>query len=135
MSTTLTRLPRHADDILRGHPIGLSFRASRLTIVVVLISAFLYGAAMGCSGEVLGERPLQILYSALKLPLLLVTSFALSLPSFFVLNTLLGVRDDFGRVLRALLSTQAALTVVLASLAPVTIVWYVSTSNHEANIV
>ena len=34
-------------------------------------------------------------------------------PSFFVINTLLGLRDDFGRVVRALMATQAGLTVIL----------------------
>ena len=100
---------------------------------VGLLVAFgvFYGAVMGSFGGVGGGKVLQPLYSGLKVPLLLVVAFALSLPSFFVLNTLLGVRDDFPHVLRALAATQAALTVVLASLAPLTAFWYASSADYQ----
>jgi hypothetical protein len=47
---------------------------------------------------------------------------------------LTGLAGDFPRVLRALLATQAGLTVVLASLAPFTLLFYVSTTNYDAAI-
>ncbi len=47
-----------------------------------------------------GQRLLQVVYSAVKVPFLLMATFVLSLPSFFVVNTLLGLRSDFARVLR-----------------------------------
>ena len=89
---------------------------------------------MGTFGGVRGERALQLLYSGLKVPLLLLVTFGLSLPSFFVLNTLLGVRDDFARALRALVATQAVLTIVLASLAPFTALWYASSGAYRPAI-
>ena len=73
-------------------------------------------------------------YSGVKVPLLLTASFVLSLPSFFVLNTLLGLRGDFARVIASLLTTQAGLTVILASLAPLTAFWYVSGSGYQQAI-
>jgi hypothetical protein len=130
----LLRLPWSADEVLRGRGTEVSSPAARLTIALALSCALMYGAAMGCSGDVVCGRPLQILYSAVKLPALLVITFALSLPSFFVVNMLLGLHEDFGRVLRALATAQAALTIVLASLAPLTLLWYVSTANHDANV-
>lgn len=90
-----------------------------------------YGAAMGSYTGLWDGRPLQLLYSALKVPLLLGVSFIVALPSFFALNTIFGVRDDFGRVLRALLSAQATLTVTLLSLAPLTIWFYAGNRNYE----
>lgn len=128
------RIALTADDLLHGTKIGISSRSAIDTLLVCLACAFLYGGWMGSSGYHVFERPLQMFYSAVKLPALLVAAFAISLPSFFVLNTFAGVRDDFGRVLRALLTTQAALAVVLLSLAPITLLWYVSTANHELNI-
>jgi hypothetical protein len=89
---------------------------------------------MGTFGGVTGERLLQILYSALKVPLLLIVTFSLALPSFFVLNTLLGVRSDFSIVLNALISTQAGLTIILLSLAPYTLFWYANSANYNAAI-
>jgi hypothetical protein len=102
-----------------------------LLIVVFGIS---YGAVMGSFAGVFGERFLQVVYSALKVPFLLMATFALSLPSFFVINTLFGLRSDFAYVVRALVATQAGLTIILASLAPFTILWYVSFTNYRAAI-
>ncbi|CAN5367296.1 hypothetical protein BH09PLA1_BH09PLA1_31400 [soil metagenome] len=89
---------------------------------------------MGCSGHVLFARPIQVLYSAVKLPLLLVVTFAISLPSFFVINSIVGVRRDFARVVQALLASQAVLAMVLCSFAPLTAFWYLSSDDHESHI-
>ena len=89
---------------------------------------------MGSYGGMSGLRFWQAVYSAVKVPFLMIATFLLSLPSFFVLNTLLGLRDDFPRVVRALISTQAGLTVILSALAPFTAFWYVSGSDYEPAI-
>ena len=105
--------------------------AYRLRTLGALVFALgiTYGTAMGLYS--LGHgRALQIVYSAVKVPLLLMVTFALSLPSFFVLNTLLGVRDDFRDALRAHVQAQAALTLVLCSLAPFTLLWYASSAFY-----
>ena len=90
----------------------------------------IYGAAMGSFGGVTGDRVWQVVISAVKVPLLLLVTFAISLPSFFVVNTILGVRSDFPSVLRPLASSQAGLTIVLAALAPYTLLWYASFGNY-----
>jgi len=104
----------------------------RHLLITTLIFGMFYGAVMGAFGGFGSDRLLQVLYSAIKVPMLLLVSFCLSLPSFFVLNTLLGVRSDFPRVIGSVMSTQAGLTVVLASLAPFTAFWYVSDSRYDA---
>jgi hypothetical protein len=131
----MTALLRHADDVLRGGQAVVAPAPVRRGVLahlglLVVFGAF-YGAVMGCFGGVGGARALQPVYSGIKVPLLLLVTFALSLPSFFVLNTLLGVRDDFPRVLRGLAATQAGLTVVLASLAPLTAFWYASSGDYR----
>jgi hypothetical protein len=110
--------------------------ALRVGHYVLLIAVFgiLYGSVMGSYGAVQGPRIWQVIYSASKVPLLLLATFLLSLPSFFVLNTLLGLRDDFPRVVSCLLATQAGLTVILASLAPITSFCYVSGCGYEPAI-
>jgi len=72
-----------------------------------------------------------LLYSGVKVPLLLLVTFLLCLPSFFVVNTIAGLRDDFGQALRALVATQSCVTVVLAGLAPITAFWYVSCPDYR----
>jgi hypothetical protein len=133
----VTQFLERTDGLLRGQPpeavaaSEASFRTLLNLLLTILIFGTLYGATMGTFGGIHGDRWLQILYSALKVPMLLLVSFCLSLPSFFILNTILGVRADFTVVLEALLATQAGLTVVLASLAPITAFWYLSVGDYD----
>jgi hypothetical protein len=91
-----------------------------------------YGAVMGCFGGVMGNRLLQVLYSAVKVPLLLLVTSLIALPNFFVLNSLFGLRRDFAEAIRALAATQAGLAVILASMAPFTMFWYASSGDYSA---
>ncbi len=89
------------------------------------------GAAMGSYAWVVGQRTFaeqipQLIYSSVKVPLLVAMTVAISLPSFFVINTLLGLRDDFREALRAIVSAQAGLAIILVSLFPLTLFSYVS---------
>jgi hypothetical protein len=99
--------------------------------LLLLLCGFFYGAVMGAFGGIAGDRFWQLIYSGTKVPLLLAATFALSLPSFFVLNTLLGARDDFAEVLRALLVAQAGVTLILVVLAPYTALWYASSGDYD----
>jgi hypothetical protein len=81
-----------------------------------------------------GGRPWQVAYSATKVPLLLGATLLLSLPSYFVMNTLLGVRADFAEALRAIVASQATVTIVLVALAPLTALWYASSADYQAAI-
>jgi hypothetical protein len=89
---------------------------------------------MGTFGGWRGGRALQVAYSALKVPLLLLATFLLALPSFFVFNTLAGLRGDFAEALRALAATQAGVAIALASLAPFTVLWYLSCPDYNSAI-
>jgi hypothetical protein len=136
----LTGLFRLADDLLRGErftPRGLNIMSRSVggpLLIALVAYGMLYGAVMGSYGGANGWRFWQALYSAIKVPILLITTFLLSVPSFFVLNTLFGLRGDFERVLRALVSTQSGLTIILSSLAPITAFWYISGSGYQQAI-
>ena len=126
-----SRLLLAADATLRGRGAGVSLP----TLAVLLVGfGLLYGAAMGSFTGVWDGQPIQLLYSALKVPLLLSISFAVALPSFFALNTILGLRDDVPAAVRGIVSSQAALTTVLASLAPLTLTFYAGTDRYQAAI-
>ena len=132
----MTGLHVTADDLLRGRalqrPSDAGTHGVARSLALMLIGGMVYGAVMGAfAGPGGAPRPLQMVYSASKVPLLLLVTFAISLPSFFVLNTLLGVREDFRAVLEALVATQACLTIILASLAPFTALWYLSFDDYE----
>ena len=127
-----------ADQLLRGG--GWAVRSQRPWPVLTQLALFIivfgmaYGAVMGSFGGIGDDRAWQAFYSALKVPLLLLATFLISLPSFFVLNTVFGLRDDFAQALRALVATQAGLAIVLASLAPFTAFWYVSSANYRVAV-
>ena len=102
----------------------------RLALALALFG-FAYGAAMGS----FGGRGLQCLYSGLKVPLLLLCTTAVCLPNFYVVNTLLGLREDFAAALRGVLAAQSIVAVALAGLAPVTLFGYVSSRDYVFAVV
>lgn len=130
-------LLRTADSVLRVDD-SASAGGLRLAerVVCILVFAGLYGAAMGCfrAASALPQWELQLLYSAIKAPLLILGSFAVSLPTFFVVTTLLGLRRDFGQLTQALVSAQAALAVTLAAFAPLTVLFYASTPEYRSSL-
>jgi len=117
-----------ADELLRGR-LWAGGPAPGIWPLVGIVALFgpVYGAAMGAHGGAAA----QMAYSAVKVPMLLLLTFLLSLPSFWVLNALLGLAGDFGQAVRALIATQACLGIVLAALAPFTLFWYASFSDYQ----
>jgi hypothetical protein len=119
------------DGLLRGeglhHVGGGRPPLGRLALTLALGGA-LYGAVMGA----FGLNAVQALYSAVKVPLLVVVASLVCLPNFWVVNLVLGLGPDFAAAWRGLLSAQATLAVALAALAPVTALFYVSTDSYES---
>ena len=102
----------------------------RWLFALVVVCGAAYGAVMGSFAGLAPGRWLQLLYSGVKVPLLLVVTFGVCLPSFFVMNTVAGLREDFGEALHAVMATQACVCLVLASLAPVTGFFYLSLEDY-----
>lgn len=81
---------------------------------IVAAGAALHGFALGAtSGHVL-----LAVWSAVKVPLLLLLSSTITLPSFYVLHAVLGLRDDLRAACQGLWGAQAALALALGALAP-----------------
>jgi len=100
------------EGVLEGQP-----QTWRACAAAVLAGGALQGAALGSAS---GTWQISV-YSAVKVPLLLLAATAVTLPSFYVLHAVLGLRDDFAAACRGLLSTQAALGVALGSTAPLVV--------------
>ena len=93
---------RRACAARRGRRAGrqsLPFFLANARVASSSPSACSTAASWGPTAASAAERMWQVVYSAVKVPFLLFTTFFLSLPSFFVINTLLGLRGDFTRVL------------------------------------
>ncbi|MFO1499244.1 MAG: hypothetical protein U1G07_12760 [Verrucomicrobiota bacterium] len=134
----LTNALAFANQVLRGQlNTGSPAAFGRLPLKLlgcVGICGLGYGTVMGSFGGIGTEHTWQMLYSAAKVPLLLLGTFVLCLPSFFVFNTVAGLRQDFREAAGALISAQAGMTIVLCALAPFTAVWYLSVSNYSAAV-
>lgn len=113
------------DGVLRSegvHAPGAQ-RVQGLSLAIALVvGGVVYGLAMGSYGL----APLQAAYSAAKTPLLLALTSLVCLPNFFVLNAVLGLRDDLAAALRGIFAAQATVALALASLAPLVLFAYVS---------
>ena len=97
----------------------------------VLILSPIYGMAMGGFAWVAGYKSLathwpQMVYSALKMPILLLVTVAIALPAFFVFNSLAGLRDDFLDAMHAILLSLATFSLAIVTLAPFTLLFYYS---------
>lgn len=103
-------------------------------LAFILIGGAIYGVFMGSFGGFTHDRAWQVLYSAIKVPLLLLVTFGLSLPSFFVLNTLMGLRSDIREAIQSLLAAQASMGLILAALSPYVGFWYASFSDYNGAI-
>jgi hypothetical protein len=134
----LSSLFVNADGVLRRAAWTTQTMSLRVALprLIACLTAFAlaYGAVMGTFRGLTGQDQWfrQIAYSAVKVPLLLGGSFAISLPSFFVLSTLLGLRRDFAASVRAIVAAQAGLAIVLAAFGPLTLLWYASSTDYNA---
>jgi hypothetical protein len=101
-------------------------RVARRILPVAVVAGLFYGAAMGSYGQ----RGLQVLYSALKVPVLLGASTALCLPGLAAFLGAIGLGRHLGRILRGIVLSQATVMISLAALAPVIALVYVSTADY-----
>jgi len=118
-----------------SHQVAPSIRL-RTAASIILIAGLCYGSTMGCYAAMANQRAwseqwLQMLFSSLKVPLLILATLLIALPSFFILNTLFGLRQQFYESLKAILLAQSGLAIILLSLAPITLFVYVSVSPMQ----
>ena len=132
------------DRILRGEATrpdaikdgNIDFQCSGLTILVVVL-AMIYGACMGSfslfkelSADIpASDRWMQILASTIKVPALFLLTLAVTFPSLYVFNALVGSRLNLVAMLKLLIASLAVNLAVLASLGPITAFFSVSTAS------
>ena len=130
---------RNLDRILRGEatrPSMLSrgtidVSVGGLTIVLVIL-AMIYGASMGTFALFRpdGATALQLIASAIKVPLLFALTLVVTLPSLYVFNALVGSRLTVDVTLRLLVAALGVMLAVLASLGPIVAFFSLSTSSY-----
>jgi hypothetical protein len=120
-ATRPSSLVRGAIDV----PIG------GLTVVLVVLGMF-YGVCMGCFAlfKVGGPSYWQLVATTLKVPALFMLTLAITLPSLYVFNALVGSRLTLDSVLRLLVAALAVMMAVLASLGPIVSFFSLSTTSY-----
>lgn len=101
-----------AESLLRGDVEATP--AARSCVVIGVAGCALAGAALGASS---GDIRMAM-FAAIKVPLLVALTAGMCLPSFYVVNTVLGLRDDFALACRGLLAAQATFGLMLGALSP-----------------
>jgi hypothetical protein len=130
---------RQLDRILRGDATRLSeLRGGRIEIpagglasTLTLLGVF-YGACMGTfaiTGSGSGS-PLQIFASAIKVPALFLLTLAVTFPSLYVFNALVGSRLRVDSLLRLLAAAMAVMMAVLASMGTIVLFFAFSTTSY-----
>jgi hypothetical protein len=130
---------RELDDLLRGRktePRLLSEGTSHMPVgaflaPVVLLGMF-YGVFMGLFA-VLHHEPrlyMQLLSSALKVPLLFLLTVFVTFPSLYVFSALVNTRLSFVDMFRVVIASLGITLAVLGSLGPVTGFFSLSTSSY-----
>ena len=126
---------RELDRVLRGEARfdagGPAVPLSPLLRVNALLAAA-YGVCMGVYGLCWPDGPewRQMAAGAAKVPALFALTLAVTLPSLYVFNVLLGPRLRPGDLLRLVAAAVSVLTAVLAALGPVTAFFSVTTVNY-----
>ncbi len=117
-TATLDRI--HLSSLLRGDLASLQawiegWTAGRLSFClgVIVLGAGLYGAAMGC-----WRAPLQALYVAIKLPLIILLTSAGNAMLNAMLAPLLGLNISFRQSFLALFMSFAVTAAILGSFSP-----------------
>lgn len=104
-------------------------------LTAIFAAGSLAGVCIGAFALDTPDRVLGVFFTAIKIPLLLLATAAVTLPGFFVISTILRLREDWPDVLRAILRGQAALACSLAALAPITLFVYISGINYRGALI
>ena len=130
---------KQLDSILRGDATLMSsLREERFDIpvvglgVVAVLLAIVSGACVGSFGVLHpeGNGPIQILASAVKMPMLFFFTLLITFPSLYVFNALVGSRLSGMNVLRLLVAMLGVMLAVLASLGPIIVFFSLSTQSY-----
>jgi hypothetical protein len=130
---------KQLDDLLRGKSTGPEQLASgrvELPLKTFMILALLLGATYGffmgwfSIGATGWDGLKQLAASTLKLPLLFLLTLAVTFPSLYVFNALIGCRLDFISTLRLLVAAIVINLAVAASLGPILGFFTVSTESY-----
>ena len=130
---------RYLDRVIRGEatrPAALrngeiEQPVGGLAVLGIILGA-IYGLCMGCYALFQGGQApiLQVFATTLKVPILFFLTLAVTFPSLYVFNALVGSRLSVLSVLRLLVISLIVMLTVLASLGPIVAFFAASTTSY-----
>jgi hypothetical protein len=130
---------KQLDRILRGDATRIPLLAegrfttpvAGLSVAIVLLGV-LYGLCAGTFAMIRtgGEAYMQMIASAIKLPMLFFLTLTVTFPSLYVFNALIGTRLSVISALRLLIAALGVMLAVLASLGPIVVFFALSTKSY-----
>lgn len=108
-------------DLKSGRNLGRY--AANLTLAALLFSAA-YGAIVG-----MFQLGIQTLYSAVKLPIVVLGTGLLCTPTFYVFNSILGSKFTLGQTFGAVILMVSSATLILIAFAPIAWFFTVTTTG------
>jgi hypothetical protein len=131
---------KQLDQILRGDTTRMSLLTegqikipvAGLSVVIILLGV-LYGLCAGSFTMIRtgGQAYMQMIASAIKLPLLFFLTLAVTFPSLYVFNALIGTRLSVASAFRLLIAALGVMLAVLASLGPIVVFFALSTKSYH----
>ena len=130
---------RQLDKILRGDATQLpSLQQGKIEIdtsglsMVLLLLGMVYGLCVGSYAIIQsgGQNYMQLIASMVKIPLLFFLTLAITFPSLYVFNTLIGSRLSIISSMRLLIASAGVMLAVLASLGPIVVFFALSTTSY-----
>lgn len=136
----MTSWIKQLDELLRGERVRGELLAQgrvevrlRTFIPLAIILGGAYGFFMGWYALFRGgdAASMQVVASTLKLPALFMLTLAVTFPSLYVFNAIVGCRMSFGATARVLVAAIAVNLAVAASLGPILAFFTVSTTSYS----
>lgn len=123
---TLSLFIRDREAVYKNVKNETNLREYAITaILATIISAALYGAVMG-----LYAGGIQILFDAVKIPLLLLISLFVSLPTYYVLNGILGGELSLRQMAVLFMISMTIMSVMMIAFLPVTLFFTLTTPER-----
>ncbi len=111
---TCARLLREPTALGRGEPRGALETHGPVLLAITIVSAAVFGGVVGTY-----RGGIQLLYAAVKLPLLWMLPLLVALPAIRAMHRLCGIGVSYGAVALAMLVGTARAALVLAVASPV----------------
>jgi len=123
--SVVEELIKHREAFFKSLMEGKKLRAYFINSnVAIIVFAAVYGATMGVS-----PGGLQVFYDAVKVPILLLISLYVTVPSYYVLSSLFGGGSSFSQMVILLLASLTVMSTVLLALVPINLFFILTTAN------